>query len=62
LKLKTSKITKTVDEVKDADEFTLSLRIVEIDNEEEAESLRIHLKKALIKYGGQEIIDEATSN
>jgi hypothetical protein len=58
LKLKTSRITKTVDEVKDHEDFALSLRIIEIEDEKEAEKVRRVLKVALLKYGGQTFVDE----
>lgn len=55
---KSSKITRAINEEKGVEEFTLAMRIANIEDEAEADEVRRTLKKALVKYGGQGFIDE----
>ncbi len=61
MRLKSSNIVKRTDEIKDIDEFSLSMRVTELEDENEAETVRRALKVALVKLGGQAVLGEEKS-
>lgn len=55
--LKTSKVTRKVNELNDTDEFTIAFTVTGCRDQQEAEEVRRTVKLAIIGIGGQTQID-----